>query len=110
MPHGISGFRARRLAREIERFFLNFARHLQSLSDEEARIEKAKQEVEVSYVEMTALTAYLRGVPDDTSVPFGGTVRMPEREIVILAAEGFGRVMNKPELLELAEAVRQRGL
>lgn len=109
MPHGISGFRARRLARDIDKFFTGVFRRLNSLPDSQRDAERAKYEG-LSFVGSTDLQAYLLGRPNDSSVPFGGTARMPDKESIIREAEAFGRAMNKPELLELAAAVRQRGL
>jgi len=109
MPHGISGFRARRLAREIDRFFINLMRRLDTLSEAQRAVESQKHK-DLSFVDSTDLQAYLLGGPNVSSVPFGGTARMPDKETIIHAAEAFGRAMNKPELLELAAAVRKRGL
>lgn len=109
MPHGISGFRARRLARDIDRFFNGVTRQLHSVSDAQREAESAKYEG-LSFMGSTDLQAYLLGRVNDSTVAFGGTARMPDKESIIHAAEAFGRAMNKPELVELAAAVRQRGL
>lgn len=109
MPHGISGFRARRLAREIEKFWTGVSRHLHSVPDSQLDAERAKFEG-LTIVGSTDLQAYLLGRPNDRFVPFGGRVRIPDKESIIREAKAFGRAMNKPELLELAAAVRQRGL
>lgn len=109
MPHGISGFQARRLVKSIDRYWTAYLREHDRLPAEE-KAAAANQTPGMTFYEVTDLQAYLLGKINDSAVPFGGRAFTPSAESVIAAAEALGRAMNNQTLIDLAANVRSEGL
>lgn len=106
MPHGISGSDARRLAREVDRYFSSWIRRIDRMSDAQ-RAAEDKKHPPLSYVDYSQLHSYLVGGTSG-SAAFGAAT--PEEYVIVYAADAFGKALNRPELIALAAAVRERGL
>lgn len=106
MPHGISGSDARRLARDVDRYFSSYIRNLDRMSDAQRAAEYEKHPP-LSYVDYSQLHSYLVG-GESGSASFGA--QTPEKSVIIYAAYAFGKALNRPELIALSVAVTERGL
>jgi hypothetical protein len=106
MPHGISSSDARRLAREVDRYFSSYIRRIDRMSDAQ-RAAEDKKHPPLSYVDYSQLHSYLLG-GQSGSAGFGAA--NPEQHVIVYAADAFGKALQRPELVALAAAVQERGL
>ncbi len=106
MPHEISSSEARRLAREVEKFFSSYVRRIDRMSDAQ-RAEEDKKHPPLSYVDYSQLHSYLLGGRSGSAE---SGAPGPEEHVIAYAADAFGKALQRPELVALAAAVRERGL
>lgn len=106
MPHNLSDRQARRLAADIEKFWRDAFLEMNLTTGPAGEKLRAKYEG-LDFKKSAAVITYLRG---DISKELAGTMGLPNRAEIAEAAEAFGVVMARRELLDLAAAVRRVGL